>query len=62
MKSKKFESTSVQNDQQKSQTETKMVRIGIDGHEYLRQEAFRRNISMKELLDEVLEEYRKKRN
>lgn len=39
-----------------------MVRIGIDGHEYLRQEAFKRNISMKELLDEVLEEYRKNRH
>ena len=51
-----------ENDPQKKQTETKMVRIGIDGHEYLRQEAFKRNISMKELLDEVLEEYRKNRH
>lgn len=51
-----------ENDPQKKQTETKMVRIGTDGHEYLRQEAFKRNISMKELLDEVLEEYRRNRH
>ncbi|MDN6626696.1 MAG: hypothetical protein L0K82_05725 [Pisciglobus halotolerans] len=51
-----------ENDPQKKKTETKMVRIGTDGHEYLRQEAFKRNISMKELLDEVLEEYRKNRH
>lgn len=62
MKSRKFNSDLPESDQQKKQTETKMVRIGIDGHQYLRNEAFKRNISMKELLDEILEEYRKKRN
>lgn len=62
MKSRKFNSDLSESDQQKKQTETKMVRIGIDGHQYLRNEAFKRNISMKELLDEILEEYRKKRN
>lgn len=62
MKSRKFNSDLSESDQQKKQTETKMVRIGIDGHQYLRNEAFKRNISMKELLDEILEEYRIKRN
>ncbi len=62
MKSRKFNSDLPKSDQQKKQTETKMVRIGIGGHKYLRNEAFKRNISMKELLDEILEEYREKRN
>lgn len=43
----------------KKAQETKNTRIGLEAHEYLRNEAFKRNISMIELLDEIIEQYKK---
>ncbi|TFJ41958.1 hypothetical protein CKN73_13080 [Carnobacterium divergens] len=51
---KKFEEK-----EKKQRVELKQIRIGKDAHEYLRNEAFKRNISMKNLLDEIVAEYRK---
>uniref|UniRef100_UPI00344E9E6F hypothetical protein n=1 Tax=Carnobacterium sp. TaxID=48221 RepID=UPI00344E9E6F len=42
----------------KKSQETKNTRIGLEAHEYLRKEAFKRNITMIELLDEIIEKYK----
>lgn len=39
--------------------ETKNTRLGLEAHEYIRTEAFKRNITMSDLLDEIIEEYKK---
>lgn len=46
------------NFEEKKKVELKQIRIGKDAHEYLRNEAFKRNISMKNLLDEIVEDYK----
>ena len=36
----------------------KQLRIGLEAHDYLKNEAFKRDISMKTLVDEIVLEYR----
>lgn len=50
------------NEQTKARTkvELKQIRIGKEAHEYLKKESFKRNISMKNLLDEIVKEYQEK--
>ena len=45
---------------EKEKVELKQIRIGKESHEYLRNEAFNRGISMKNLLDEIVKEYKEK--
>lgn len=42
----------------KKTLETKNTRLSLKAHEYIRKEAFDRNITMFELLDEIIEKYR----
>ncbi|MGE7365448.1 hypothetical protein ACQKKE_02220 [Desemzia incerta] len=44
----------------KEKVELKQIRIGKEAHEYLKNEAFKRGISMKNLLDEIVKEYKEK--
>lgn len=44
----------------KEKVELKQIRIGIEAHEYLKNEAFKRGVSMKNLLDEIVKEYKEK--
>lgn len=44
----------------KEKVELKQIRIGIEAHEYLKNEAFKRDVSMKNLLDEIVKEYKEK--
>ena len=44
----------------KEKVELKQIRIGKEAHEYLRNEAFNRGISMKNLLDDIVKEYKEK--
>lgn len=46
--------------ERKETVELKQIRIGKETHEYLRNEAFKRRISMKNLLEEIVQEYRDK--
>lgn len=46
---------------EKEKVELKQIRIGKESHEYLRNEAFNRGISMKNLLDEIVKEYKEKK-
>lgn len=48
-------------DKEKEKVELKQIRIGKESHEYLRNEAFNRGISMKNLLDEIVKEYKEKK-
>ena len=45
---------------EKEIVELKQIRVGKESHEYLRNEAFNRGISMKNLLDEIVKEYKEK--
>lgn len=45
---------------EKEKVELKQIRVGKESHEYLRNEAFNRGISMKNLLDEIVKEYKEK--
>ncbi len=38
--------------------EMKQLRIGLEAHTYLKNEAFKRDISMKTLVDEIVLEYK----
>lgn len=44
----------------KEKVELKQIRIGKEAHEYLKNEAFKRDVSMKNLLDEIVKEYKEK--
>lgn len=45
---------------EKEKVKLKQIRVGKESHEYLRNEAFNREISMKNLLDEIVKEYKEK--
>lgn len=44
----------------KEKVELKQIRIGKEAHGYLKKEAFKRGISMKNLLDDIVKEYKEK--
>ena len=44
----------------RKKVELKQIRIGKEAHDYLKNESFKRNISMKNLLDEIVKEYQEK--
>lgn len=43
---------------EKKKVKMKQLRIGLEAHDYLKNEAFKRDISMKTLVDEIVLEYR----
>lgn len=43
----------------RDKVELKAVRVGVETHDFLKKEAFRRDISIKNLLDEIIEDYKK---
>lgn len=53
---------SSRNDQSSDQVDSKLVRIGIEEHKYVKFEALKRDMSMKEFLDTLIQEYRQQNN
>ena len=61
MKKREFDYSSLDSPSSEHQTkkvEMKQLRIGLEAHLYLKNEAFKREISMKTLVDEIVLEYR----
>lgn len=50
------------NDHSSDQVDSKLVRVGIEEHRYLKFEALKKDMSMKDFLDELINEHRKQNN
>ena len=53
-----WDSSSKITEKKKVKVKMKQLRIGLEAHDYLKNEAFKRDISMKTLVDEIVLEYR----